>query len=98
MRPHDLLRHTVPVRETGGTPVKRLQVWLVVDVQPPAPRRPSLIHRGSDYRLAQALPLVGWVNNSVEKKPVRASIPHDVDERQQVIPKEGASPGEAVSA
>lgn len=84
--------------EAAGIAVERLEVRLVIHVEPLAPLRSCSVNRCSDYCSAQPDALVRWMHDRVEEEAVYASVPDHVNKRNQLATEERACPGHAVPA
>lgn len=84
--------------ESAGVEVERLQMGLVIHVNPTTPCRSGVCYRSPDYRPPQPSPLMRRVHDRVEEEPVHSAVPNKMDECDQVAALKGPSPGDAVSA
>ena len=81
----------------AGVTVERVQVRLVVDVEPLAAGRPHLLDKRLHELFAHSSPLIAGVDDGVEKERVQAPVPASVDEADERVLVEGPNPAEAVS-
>ena len=82
--------------ETAGVAVERVEVRLVVHVEPFAARSPCLLDELPHQAAPHSSPLVLGVDDSVEKERVKASVPAGVNEPDECVLVEGSNPGKAV--